>query len=56
MTVSPCVRGLSHRCDSLSGWCVHGCGYRNDLAMPIEPVATPPVLDITRPRRSPHDD
>lgn len=55
MIASPCVRGLAHRCDSLSGWCVHGCGYRNDLPSQAAPTTTA-VLDITRPLRSPHDD
>jgi len=47
-----CVRDLAHKFDDTSGWCVHGCGWRQDgrsqywLRNPI-----PHMTDFTEPRR-----
>jgi hypothetical protein len=54
----PCIRG-SHRFSPLSGWCDHGCGWRDDgqssyLPHTITPTPLAEVIDITEPRRNQH--
>lgn len=50
-----CVRDLPHVFDPVSGWCMHGCGWRDDGRSQYRP--TPPdaidVPDITEARRQP---
>lgn len=54
-TPGPCVRGLRHDFDPVSGWCANGCGWRDDgrSAYHQPPPPQPPasVPDITQPRR-----
>lgn len=50
-----CIRGLSHRWGPSSGWCLNGCGWRDDGKSQYRgvPDGTPePVemVDITEPR------
>jgi hypothetical protein len=58
MSPGQCLRGLPHRFDSSSGWCVNGCGWRDDgrsIYQPTPTTATYPPLDcpdVTEPRRS----
>jgi len=55
-----CVRDLPHEFDVVSGWCLHGCGWREDGRSALHAqrprrTATD-VVDITTPRRSPAGD
>lgn len=56
MTIAPttCVREMRHRWDAGSGWCVNGCGWRDDgqsSYRPYMPMRADHV-DITEPRRT----
>lgn len=50
-----CVRDLRHEWDPASGWCLHGCGWREDGRSAYRPQRrrhTADDVDITEPRRS----
>ena len=53
MMPSTCTRGLAHDFNPVSGWCLGGCGWRNDGR---SQYARPrPVLDVpdrTEPRHA----
>lgn len=48
-----CVRDLTHHFDDISGWCLNGCGWREDgrsqywLRRPV-----PSIRDFSEPRRA----
>lgn len=60
MIPGPCVRDLLHEFDPVSGWCLNGCGWREDgrsayRSRPLRATARRlEYADITEPRRSPH--
>lgn len=55
--IGGCVRDLEHKFDATSGWCLNGCGWRDDgrsqywLRTPTSHLA-----DFTGPRRTPARD
>lgn len=53
--MSTCSRAQAHSFDPTSGWCTHGCGWRDDGAhegqLPHPRQRIDPV-DITEPRRT----
>ncbi len=54
MNPGTCTRD-HHRFDPDSGWCVHGCGWRDDGRSLYRDTPPRPadVVDITEPRRQP---
>lgn len=55
MMPGPCIRP-HHSFNALSGWCDHGCGWRDDGQSSYHPrniTAPAPleIIDITEPRR-----
>lgn len=49
---------LGHDFDPGSGWCIHGCGVRDDglviATRTARTIAPPDVIDVTEPRRGGH--
>lgn len=54
MSPAVCVRDLRHEFDVVSGWCLHGCGWREDGQSahqnPHPRHASNEDIDITEPR------
>lgn len=53
MMPNTCRRGLEHDFDPVSGWCLGGCGWRDDGRSQYYPTqAHLDHIDITEPRRA----
>lgn len=60
--MTACVRGLPHDFDPFSGWCLGGCGWRENhdgtmhRAEPVRRAAhAGDYVDVTEPRRGGDD-